>query len=69
VTSSLDKTVRIWEASTGAVLHVLEGHSKAVRSAAFSPDGRRIVTASDDKTVRIWDEEEGIGILSFSYHK
>jgi WD40 repeat protein len=26
-----------------------------VLSAAFSPDGSRIVTASDDKTARIWD--------------
>ena len=24
-------------------------------SAAFSPDGQRIVTASDDKTARMWD--------------
>jgi len=26
-----------------------------VHSAAFSPDGSRIVTASNDKTARIWD--------------
>jgi WD40 repeat protein len=26
-----------------------------VNSAAFSPDGSRIVTASDDKTARVWD--------------
>ena len=26
-----------------------------VQSAAFSPDGSRIVTASGDKTARIWD--------------
>ena len=24
-------------------------------SAAFGPDGSRVVTASDDKTARIWD--------------
>ena len=26
-----------------------------MRSAAFSPDGKRIVTASDDKTARLWE--------------
>ena len=38
---------------------VLVGHDDTLRSAAFSPDGTRIVTASDDKTARIWDAATG----------
>ena len=35
------------------------GHGVAVLSAAFSPDGKRIVTASSDKTARVWDAATG----------
>ena len=33
----------------------LKGHTDGVSSAAFSPDGKQIVTASEDDTVKIWD--------------
>ncbi|KAG8831557.1 hypothetical protein FRC17_002971, partial [Serendipita sp. 399] len=60
VSSSYDRTVRIWDAETGQQLGAsLEGHEDKVSSVAFSPDGRRIVSSSYDKTVRIWDVETG----------
>ncbi|KAG8749021.1 hypothetical protein FRC14_001748 [Serendipita sp. 396] len=35
------------------------GHTEAVVSIMFSPDGRRIVSGSSDKTIRLWDAETG----------
>ena len=42
----IDHTARIWDAATGAEIAALRGHEGRVQSAAFSPDGARIVTAS-----------------------
>jgi WD40 repeat protein len=50
-----DSVARVWNAANGALMAILEGHTGAVRSAAFTPDGRRVVTASADGTARIWD--------------
>ncbi|KAF5362586.1 hypothetical protein D9757_013319 [Collybiopsis confluens] len=56
VSGSVDRTVRIWDAMTGAPLgQSLQGHGHWVQSVAFSPDGTRIVSGSVDKTLRIWD--------------
>ena len=30
-------------------------HSDLVRSVAFSPDGKTIVSGSNDKTIKVWD--------------
>ena len=36
------------------------GHSAALTSARFSPDGAWVVTASADNSVRVWDAREGL---------
>jgi len=42
-------------AVSGEVMGVFSGHSDAIVAAAFSPDGRKLVTASGDCTIRTWD--------------
>jgi len=44
VSGSDDRTVRLWDAATGALQQTLEGHSDLVSSVAFSPDGKHIPT-------------------------
>jgi WD40 repeat protein len=38
---------------------LLTGHTRAVRSVAYSADGATLVTASEDGTVRTWDPANG----------
>jgi WD40 repeat protein len=58
----------VWETATGRQLFTLEGHQKAVGVAAFSPDGKRIVTGSADHTLRLWDASTGKEQLVLTGH-
>jgi WD40 repeat protein len=49
-------------------LRVLEGHTDRVTSAAFSPDGTRVVTASWDNTARLWDAAAGKALATLAGH-
>jgi len=51
-----------------AVFLELKGHTATVFSAAFSPDGKKVVTASFDRTARIWNAESGEVLRTLEGH-
>lgn len=56
-TGSVDRTVRLWNAVSGALIATLHGHTKIVKSIVFAPDSQSIVSCSDDSTIRVWHVE------------
>jgi WD40 repeat protein/class 3 adenylate cyclase/tRNA A-37 threonylcarbamoyl transferase component Bud32 len=50
----------VWDATTFAERHVLEGHKNFVYRSGFSPDGKQILTQGYQETsVRLWNAESG----------
>jgi WD40 repeat protein len=49
-----DNSVRIWRMSDGSEQAKFEGHTKNVRSLAWSPDEKILASGSDDGTLRLW---------------
>merc|ERR1719295_1315984 len=52
---SRDKTIKVWDVSTGVCLVTLAGHDTWVRSLSWHPGGKYLLSASDDKSLRVWD--------------
>ena len=58
-----------WQRQTHLELRTLRGHLDEVYTAAFSPDGQRLVTGGKDQTAKVWDAATGKEILTFRGHK
>lgn len=62
VTGSRDRTLRVWDVSRRATVHLLKGHTGEVSYLETSADGKRAVSIARDRTLRVWDLETGRNI-------
>jgi WD40 repeat protein/tRNA A-37 threonylcarbamoyl transferase component Bud32 len=60
--------MKVWDAGTGQEILAPQGHTGAIQSVAFSPDGERLASASDDLTVKVWDVRTGCVLLTLKGH-
>lgn len=68
LSSSWDRTARIWDADSGNTLVVMEGHEGELWVADWSPDETRVATASSDGTARVWDTDSGTQVAVMEGH-
>ncbi|KAK3954424.1 WD40-repeat-containing domain protein [Pseudoneurospora amorphoporcata] len=55
LSASWDKTLRLWELSTGTTTRRFVGHTNDVLSVSFSADNRQIVSGSRDRSIKLWN--------------
>ncbi|KAL2072168.1 hypothetical protein VTL71DRAFT_11511 [Oculimacula yallundae] len=55
VSASRDKSLRIWDVTTGYCVKILQGHTGWVRAVCATHDGRFLLSTGEDITARLWD--------------
>jgi WD40 repeat protein len=58
-TGSRDKTMKLWELSTGREVRTFLGHTGTVNNIRFSTKGNYAITSSGDGTAKIWEVISG----------
>ena len=66
--ASWDGTARLWDTASGREIRQFLGHTGTVFGAAFSPNGKYILTSGTDLTARLWDVQTGQEPRRFAGH-
>ena len=65
--ASADKTIRLWNTTTGELCKTLIGHTDWVGSLVVLPDGR-LASGSADNTIRLWNTTTGESVKTLIGH-
>ena len=58
VSSSHDRTVRLWKTIDGSEVQQFSGHEASVLSATFAPNGLQVASGGADKRILLWAVEQ-----------
>ncbi|KAG9104730.1 hypothetical protein FRC06_011624 [Ceratobasidium sp. 370] len=64
-----DGSIRLWDASSGTVTVVFNGHGKAVTALAFDQSGARLASGSQDTELIVWDVVAESGLYRLRGHR
>jgi hypothetical protein len=63
-----DRTIRLWELTTGQQLRHFDGYTDEVNCIAFAPDNRSMIIGGRDRTIRLGHLESGKEVRRFVGH-
>lgn len=69
LTGSWDKTLLLWDISTGEDVREFCGHTQDVNAVAFSEDNRQIFSGSRDRTIKLWNTLAECKYTMFDTHR
>jgi WD40 repeat protein len=64
--ASNDRSIRLWEFSSGKELHKFAGHMGRVCCVSSSSDGRLLASGAEDGTARVWEVKSGDQLAQFT---
>ncbi len=65
ISGSEDKTIKLWEVSSGRELRTYNGHQKEVNDVLFAPNDEQLISASRDGHIYFWNVLTGNIIKSY----